>query len=119
MEREVLFRGLRTDGKGWVYGSFVKEMYNSYIVECVDQTRYALSNISVLPESVGQYTGLTDKNGTKIFEGDWIKSAPGYTSVVEFKDGSFISKYSHPEDGEELILTDLNIEGVEIVGNIH
>lgn len=68
---------------------------------------------------VRQFTGLLDKNGVEIYVGDWLQSAPGYTSVIEFKDGAFLSIYSHPEDGEELLITDLNLPTVEIIGNIY
>lgn len=87
--REIIFRGLRTDGKGWVYGSFLKELYNSYIVECVDQTRYAFTNISVIPETVGQFTGLTDSKGNKVFEGDIVQTGH-HTNEVRYIDAGFV-----------------------------
>jgi hypothetical protein len=75
---------------------------------------------NVLPISyVRQFTGLKDKNGKEIYVGDWIQSGPGYCSVIEFKDGAFLSIYSHPEDGEELLITDLHLPTIEIVGNIY
>lgn len=101
MNREILFKGKRKDTKDWVFGHLVqcvdialifprgKEFYYDELEKfAFDMTAY-----EVIPKTVGQYTGIKDKNGKKIFEGDVILleehmdfSYSG-TGPVEFYDG--------------------------------
>ena len=66
-----------------------------------------------------QITGLFDKNGKEVYEGDILKVSAGYTGVIGFQDAMFVSIYSHPEDGEVLPLLDIYPNRCEIIGNIH
>ena len=74
MKREILFRGKRTDNGEWVYGSLIDS--DSIVGKIVDfDGEYFIPEFwyKVEHETVGQFTGLTDKNGIKIFDGDVVR----------------------------------------------
>ena len=124
--REILFRGKHTRTGEWVEGLLWKKKYNhnKLFISCFPDKDDNEEIYIIKPETVGQYTGLTDKNGTKIFEGDIVrveytgvnKGLNGIAEVI-FDKCKFALVWGWHK--EIVCLTDFcNVE-FEVVGNIH
>ena len=130
--REILFRGKRVDNGEWVYGSLLS-------CDIIIQTDKIFSNgianadgsvdikfggwFGVSSETVGQYTGLTDKNGKNIFEGDIILSSiSGFSYAVEWSE-----RRARFTGNNERINCEFgfdskdtrSLRNIEVIGNVH
>ncbi len=121
--REILFRGKRKDNGEWVVGT-IQEFPDGVFRVCVpSQWDDQLNGFLVDPSTIGQYTGLTDKNSVKIFEGDIVRitlNTPWKpitaVSSVYFKSGCFLVDW-----GSQSATFDSFVGStvIEVIGDIH
>ena len=117
--REILFRGKRVDNNEWVYGFLSKSRGNNHFLSlCIDHEENGVMLSSIVePETIGQYTGLTDRNGKRIFEGD-ILVENGYRFLVVFDQKWAKFKLRHDNKAIQYPEWNRGVE-MEIIGNIH
>ena len=138
--RDILFRGKKFNGE-WAYGYYVQADYSwhnygkhkEWIV-CSARANggwFALQEKhAVIPETVGQYTGLKDKNGKKIFEGDIVHilgnqdvsdlKSVNYNALIAFLDGGFCAIDGTIEEHAIRRYAPARMDfDLEIIGNIH
>lgn len=109
--REILFRGKRADTGEWIEGYFGQSI-DSFIIQDYGLVAGRFEVFKVIPETLGQYTGLTDKNGKWIYEGDLLRDSAGFIHEVYFDDGCFMRKL-----GLKSTLLATTHQVFEVVGN--
>lgn len=128
MKREIKFRGKRSKDDEWVYGGLVYRLpkhpeiiINEYIThqngECEDNFVFYQD---IYEDTIGQFTGLYDKNGREIYEGDIVYQRTYYGNrpcVVRFEEGTFMVGY---HEGSSTKHTPMLIKNsCVVIGNIH
>lgn len=123
--REIEFRGKRVDNGTWVYGDFCKPCNIVWLKEDKELNDLTIFDEKVQEETIGQYTGLKDKNENKIFAGDIVRQTMTVNgeivqrvAKIVFDDGGYWLLYPNNQIFR-LMQNTIDIYELEVIGNIY
>jgi uncharacterized phage protein (TIGR01671 family) len=122
MKREILFKAIEPFSGKWVFGNLLMSRghrdHFTVAIQVLNEKKEVINVVPVSEDTVCQFTGLTDKNGNKIFEGDILRHRykSEVNGVISFFEGSFIIGKAISSNS----LINFNApKNFEIIGNIH
>ena len=112
--KEIKFRGKRVDTGEWIYGDLLHWNNKAAILQWDDTASIDIKNRLVISSTVGEFTGLLDKTGKEIFEGDILKFGD-FVWTVEWKNDRL--GFGYLESADRMLECDG--DHCEVIGNIH
>ena len=120
MTREIKFRGKLIDTGEWVYGNLLQDSGLCFIGKNIEVFKEAPFNECLVnPDTVGQYTGLKDRNGKDVWEGDLLRTPEGDIMVVEWRDAQIITRCVRPYSPRYKNSLTFAYPVSVVIGNIH
>ena len=122
--REIKFRAKRLDNGEWAYGDLMRDTVGGCYVFPIDCAALYKEN-AILPETIGQYTGLKDTNGKEIYEGDIIRSfdsnGEAILHYIVWEEARFVALYKGRNFSHKCFLKQdwLDEFEKEVIGNIY
>ena len=122
--REILFRGKSVDNGEWVEGDLDRGLLANIDFISYFKTIGERLSFEIIPETIGQYTGLIDKNGKKIFEGDIVidkysKEKFGFVGVVIYNPKLTQFQIYSDKQPDYVVNLGSRVDSVKVLGNIH
>ena len=120
MNREIKFRGKRLSTREWVYGSLIQwKDGDATICANESENNNVLIKHDVNPDTVGQYTGLKDRSGQDVYEGDLLRTSEGNIMIAEWVGSGIVTRCLTPTYDGMMNTNRYAFPVSEKIGNIH